>query len=650
MGKGAAILWNKEDVKRRSVLAEQKVGTEASYPTVLTSRKRKRNPEEWKNNLRKKAVNTGQEFSYQVKNNKDGQMITKKIKKREIKPPCQEKCRLQCSKSFTNEERLKIFHKFYNTGDKCKQSQQLATLVTQAPKKRSTKDENYQPKRNREFTRLYTLIRNGVQVKVCSTMFLNTLGINKKRVRTVLSNVTDTGAPLVDGRGRHKNHKTSEEREKLVIEHISCFKVVESHYVRKDAKYEYLPKELSVAEMYRMYSEWCSKKGYTLENYAFYYRVFKEKFNLKFQQPKKDKCDTCEAYNNLDKTQIDKEVEQSQKNHLHDKDRVREIKETCKKMASENTDVLAAAFDLQKVLLCPFGQTSSFYYSRRLTNHNFTITELDNMDTYCYFWNESQCRKGSVEVATCLKKFIQKRSEDGIRDFFLFCDRCGGQNNNRMIFIMLSDIMYTCGINSITLIYLVSGHSHSENDNAHSMIEQMVRNKTIYTSAEWETIIKCAFKKNRCFLEVLNHRDIIDYKNVSAFPEFNSVMLDKTEEEMTAKEKEQQKALNETIGMSNRKVNKVYWSEIVELKFEYNNPEQIFFKYSYDEGYRKATFSAPKREIRKKELVQRKKHMEKYPFPCGISSQKKEDLKKLCSKGLIPERHHSFFDNLPVTK
>lgn len=57
MGKGAAILWNKENVKRRSVLAEQKVGTEASYPTVLTSRKRKRNPEEWKKNLRKKAVN-----------------------------------------------------------------------------------------------------------------------------------------------------------------------------------------------------------------------------------------------------------------------------------------------------------------------------------------------------------------------------------------------------------------------------------------------------------------------------------------------------------------------------------------------------------------------------------------------------------------
>lgn len=88
------------------------------------------------------------------------------------------------------------------------------------------------------------------------------------------------------------------------MDHINLFKVVESHYVRKEVKYEYLPKELNVAEIYRMYNEWCAKKGYQLESYAFYYRVFKECFNLKFQQLEKDKCNMCESYNNLDKLQI----------------------------------------------------------------------------------------------------------------------------------------------------------------------------------------------------------------------------------------------------------------------------------------------------------------------------------------------------------
>lgn len=86
MGKDAAMLWNKENIKRRSVLAEQKVWTEASYPTVLTYRKG--NPEIWKNNLQKKAVNTVQEFSHQARINKDGRVITKDIKNWEMEPPC----------------------------------------------------------------------------------------------------------------------------------------------------------------------------------------------------------------------------------------------------------------------------------------------------------------------------------------------------------------------------------------------------------------------------------------------------------------------------------------------------------------------------------------------------------------------------------
>lgn len=407
-----------------------------------------------------------------------------------MKPPCTDKCRLNCSESFNNDDRLRIFEDFYKSADKSKQSQQLASLVTRSSKQRERKKTTKCP-RNREFTREYTLIKDGVPIKVCSVMFLNTLSINEKRVRTVLNNTTATGAPLVDGRGKHGNHRTCEEREKLVMDHIKLFKVVESHYVRKEAKYEYLPSDLSVAEMYRMYNEWCAKKSYPLEDYKFYLRVFNERFALKFQQPKKDKCDTCECYKNS--SQHTDEMKQSQRNHLRDKELVRQIKEKSKERASQQENVLAAAFDLQKVMLCPHGQVSSFYYSRRLANHNFTVTELDNMKTSCYFWNEADCQVGSCEVATCLQKFIQKRAVEGINEFNFFCDRCGGQNNNRMMFVMLSDIMFMCDIHSINLTYLVSGHSHSENDNAHSLIEQMARKKTIYTPVEWETVIQCAF-------------------------------------------------------------------------------------------------------------------------------------------------------------
>ena len=92
--------------------------------------------------------------------------------------------------------------------------------------------------------------------------------------------------------------------------------------------------------------------------------------------------------------------------------------------------------------------------------------------------------------------------------------------------------MYTCKIKYITLIYLVSGHSRNENDNANSVTEQISNKKTIYTPAEWE-VIQCAFKK------------------------FKSVILDKTDEKMTEEEMSQQKALNESLGLAKRKVKKV---------------------------------------------------------------------------------------------
>jgi hypothetical protein len=466
----------------------------------------------------------------------------------------------------------------------------------------------------------------------------------------MLKNKTETGAPKIDGRGRHGNQKTAEHREQFVIEHIKQFKVIESHYVRKNAKHEYLPTELSVAEMYRMYNEWRVKKGYPMETYDFYFRVFKEKFNLKFQIPKKDKCDTCETFKNLDTSSLTDELKQEQQNHLKDRDLVRQLKEKLKGEAQGNQDIVTAAFDLQKVLLCPFGQTSSFYYSRRLTNYNFTITELDNMQTACYFWNEAECKKGSCEIATSLQSYLIKKSKEGVKKFNLFSDRCGGQNNNRMIFVMISYVINYFDIDSIQLIYLVSGHSQSENDNAHSVIEQMVKNKTIYTPAEWEALIQCSFKKNPCTLDVIDHTDIVDFKSGAAFPDYKAVFADKTEEIMTEKQKEEQKNLNESINLPNRKVDKLYWSEIVILKFTTQDPDKMFFKYKYDEDFRSAIFSSPKRHIRQKEMETRKASMRKYSKPFGIAPQKKEDLLKLCSKFLIPPRHHAYYNNLPTNK
>ena len=203
------------------------------------------------------------------------------------------------------------------------------------------------------------------------------------------------------------------------------------------------------------------------------------------------------------------------------------MKERQKIEASNKADTVTAAFDLEQVLLSPFGQTSAYYYSRRLQNHNFTVTEIDTMATFSYLWNEHECEKGSCEVATGVRRFIQAKSECGIKCFNFFSDRCGGQNANRMMFIMISDALNELDLTYIMLTFLVKGHSQNENDTAHSTIEGHYRNRTIFTPGQWETTIEQAFKKNECKVEVFTYSDIINYKSSVAFPAYSMVLADK---------------------------------------------------------------------------------------------------------------------------
>lgn len=79
-------------------------------------------------------------------------------------------------------------------------------------------------------------------------------------------------------------------REDRVIQHIQTFKVLKSHYIFIIITLftQFLPKELAISEMHRLYIKWCDNKCFPKENFDFYKRVFTRRFNLKFQQLKKD--------------------------------------------------------------------------------------------------------------------------------------------------------------------------------------------------------------------------------------------------------------------------------------------------------------------------------------------------------------------------
>ena len=443
---GSAVMWKLANIRRMIRTPFSKLGTEATYATPLPKPKRKRNPEDWQVKKRKIALNSGKVFTWKKRN---GEVKTYG-RERKVGELCKDTCKKRC-KSITDEERELIHKSYWKMGSAELQRGFLLKYVRQAPKARERKGQrkskskesekennpvtdksvgegnNDTPNsevrgefeaenetssngagvkekelkvRNRNFTRHYHFKVKGQEIPVCAYFFLKTLDIDEKRLRSTLATITDTGTFSGDNRGHHENHRNAEERMKPIIAHISKFKTVESHYVRKTAKCQYLPKELTVREMHRMYV--AERQGdEKAENYAFYFSVFSKRFNLKFQKNKKDKCNQCESFQNTPEDIRTEDQKEKQDLHLDEKENAREFKQKKKEEGKKN-NVITAAFDLEKVLLCPYGQTSSFYYSKRLKLHNFTITDIEEMVTHCYVWHEGEADKGSREIGTCL--------------------------------------------------------------------------------------------------------------------------------------------------------------------------------------------------------------------------------------------------------
>lgn len=127
-------------------------------------------------------------------------------------------------------------------------------------------------------------------------------------------------------------------------------------------------------------------------------------------------------------------------------------------------------FDLEKVLPTPQCEVSSFYYKRKLATYNFTIYDVGKKEGYCFMWDESDGKRGSNEISTCILKFIKLKKLSGIKEFSFYSDNCAGQNRNRFIYSMWEYAAYTLKVNIIHT-FLEKGHTQNEGDSMHATIE-----------------------------------------------------------------------------------------------------------------------------------------------------------------------------------
>lgn len=171
--------------------------------------------------------------------------------------------------------------------------------------------------------------------------------------------------------------------------------------------------------MYLLYFEFCQDNEIqTPASEAMYRLIFSTEFNLSFFQPKKDLCDLCHLYDNSsqdDKTALDEEYQA----HIRNKNLARELKQTDKQRAAENSnEICCAVFDLQKVLPVPKSNVGVSYYKLKLSAYNFSIFDLASKDCVCYMWHEVIAKKGCSEIGSCLLQYITENVGEELKLFY----------------------------------------------------------------------------------------------------------------------------------------------------------------------------------------------------------------------------------------
>nr|XP_023020943.1 uncharacterized protein LOC111509421 [Leptinotarsa decemlineata] len=403
-----------------------------------------------------------------------------------------------------------------------------------------------------------------------------------------------------------------------------------SHYCRRDTMRHYLSSDLNISVMYRLYcNDYCPKNNVPPVKY----NVFRSVFNsydppLSFYKPKKDQCVTCNAYSTAtDKTELQSQWEA----HKAKEESGMKMKAADKQKAVDNKGETfrAITFDLQSILNVPYAGDSQIFYRRKLSVYNFTIFDASNADGYSYLWDETHGRKGSVEIGSCLLKYLQSLPNT-VTHVSSFSDTCGGQNRNKYVTAaMIYAVAKIDNLQVIDLKYLEPGHTYLEVDSMHATIERARKNKKVYSPREWGVLIQMARQKPRPY--IVNHLTYSDFYN---FKELASKIMQNT--------------IRDTNG------NQVKWLQIKWLRFTKTDPSTISFKYDVagDDFLKLNTCevgTSKRRRTRKPCENVNDVHLEQqYSSILPISNAKKHDLLCLLRQKVIPEDYRNFVETLPT--
>ena len=337
------------------------------------------------------------------------------------------------------------------------------------------------------------------KIRVCKSVFLNTLGITNGRLNYCINHKANIETKMCspDKRGNSITNRTSLSAISRIHDFLMKFPKFTSHYSQSERVY--FSPELNLSKLYNLYIEDAKINNYTHVSRPIFYTNFRE-YNVGFYIPKTDTCNTCDTL----KIQIDAAVHDekteltSQLNSHHDRaENVRSNFTKAIQLSKEDPSILVFSFDMQQTTPLPKINTSIVFYKRQLWLYNLGIHTCHNDNGYMMVWTENEGKRGATEVCSSIHKFLSLIELKNYKKIKTFSDSCGGQNRNKAIICFFMFICNMYGIESWEHSYLESGHSYLPNDRDFGTISKSARYvSAVYSVDQWIDVIENARKKN----------------------------------------------------------------------------------------------------------------------------------------------------------
>eukprot|EP00957_Ditylum_brightwellii_P027948 2111593-Ditylum_brightwellii.AAC.1 len=133
---------------------------------------------------------------------------------------------------------------------------------------------------------------------------------------------------------------------------------------------------------------------------------------------------------------------------------------------------------------CPYMDLGQSFYSRILGVSVFMVVSSLRNETYVYFFDEQNAKKGSDEVVSTIKHHLTHFVDINIGELIVHCDGCAGQSWNNRLALFFEEIVdpqsdicreMEIGFKRIDLYRGVSGHTYMQCDTEGGRIQREAR-------------------------------------------------------------------------------------------------------------------------------------------------------------------------------